>query len=216
MNYGQIHQARGEQAIPQQEREEYELFRRAIVHREAEAWAAVYARYRLLLISWVRQNSASEVLGESCADIADQAWARAWAALTPARFDNFPTLARLLGYLRTCVATTVIDMLRHKVSAERARFMRESGIEAGPEQDVLAALDRSALWNLALGLLTNEAERVTLIESYAYCLPPRAIQARHPDLFPDVSAVYSAKRNLLTRLQDNCELQQLREEFVVG
>ena len=215
MNYGQIHPIKREHTLPQQEREEYELFRRAIVQRDSEAWSAIYMRYRLLLISWVRQHSASELAGESCADIADQAWARAWSALTPARFADFPTLARLLGYLRTCVSTTIIDLLRARTSADRARFLPVPGAEPGPEQNVLAALDRSALWNLALGLLTTQGERIILIESFVNCLPPRHIQARYPDIFPDVTAVYSAKRNLLVRLQCSSELQRLREETVV-
>jgi len=32
-------------------------------------------------------------------------------------------------------------------------------------------------------------------------LPPRAILARHPDLFGDVGEVYMAKRHLIGRLQ---------------
>lgn len=216
MDYEQLHAAKREQTMTDQEAKEYELFCRAIVQHDGDAWVAIYARYRLLLIAWAHQNSASELVGESCADIADQAWARAWAALTPARFADFSTLASLLGYLRTCVSTTIIDMLRSKASAERARSMQSLDMAAGPEHGVLADLDRTMLWRLALGLLNNSAERVTLIESFAYCLPPRAIQARHPDLFPDVTAVYSTKRNLLIRLQCNHEIRRLHEEFVAA
>jgi hypothetical protein len=44
-------------------------------------------------------------------------------------------------------------------------------------------------------------------------LPPRDIQARHPDLFANVNEVYSAKRNLLNRLQRNPDLQRLHREM---
>jgi DNA-directed RNA polymerase specialized sigma24 family protein len=212
---GSLH-VTGEQTMIEQEFESYELFRRAIVQRDSDAWIHLYARYRSLLISWAYRTSASEQIGETCDDIADHAWARAWAALTPERFADFPTLARLLGYLRTCVTTTVIDMIRSRASAERALYSTPSGMDDGPEHGVLADLDRTALWCIALGLLKNQAERVALIESFAYCLPPRAIQARHPELFSDVIAVYCAKRNLLERLHGSHELQRLYEEFIAA
>jgi DNA-directed RNA polymerase specialized sigma24 family protein len=198
----------------EQDFESYELFRRAIVQRDSDAWMEVYARYRSLLISWAYRTSASDQIGETCDDIADQAWARAWAALTPERFADFPTLPRLLGYLRTCVTTTLIDMIRSQATAERALHSMPSDMQEGPEHGVLADLDRTALWCIALGLLRTRAERVVLIESFAYCLPPRAIQARHPELFPDVAAIYSTKRNLLERLQGSNALKQLYEEFI--
>jgi len=197
----------------EQEIESYELFRRAIVRRDSDAWSEVYTRYRSLLISWAYRSCASEQIGETYDDIADQAWARAWAALTPERFADFPTLARLLGYLRTCVTTTIIDLIRSHAAIERMVQSAPSEIEDGPEHGVLAKLDRTALWCMALRLLKTRAERVILIESFAYCLPPRAIQARHPELFPDVTAVYSIKRNLLERLHGSRELKRLYEEF---
>jgi hypothetical protein len=51
---------------------------------------------------------------------------------------------------------------------------------ASPEQIVLADLDRATLWRLVLRLTVTPAERVTLIESFANGLPPRAIQVQHP------------------------------------
>jgi hypothetical protein len=44
-------------------------------------------------------------------------------------------------------------------------------------------------------------------------LPPRAILARHPDLFADITAVYDAKRTLIRRLQHNVEIKRLRREW---
>src|SRR5215211_5786980 len=102
-----------------QEEEGYELFRRAIVYRDAEAWAEIHARYRSLLISWANRSGAGQCTAEQAEDLADQALARAWVALTPARFAEFSSLARLLSYLRTCVATTAIDISRAKAAAER-------------------------------------------------------------------------------------------------
>src|SRR5262245_63062818 len=93
----------------EEEQEGYELFRRAIVLRDADAWSAIYLRYRPLLIAWVCRCDSYAHSNEPAGDIADQAFTRAWSALTPERFAEFPSLARLLSYLRACVTTTVID-----------------------------------------------------------------------------------------------------------
>jgi DNA-directed RNA polymerase specialized sigma24 family protein len=198
----------------EQEIEAYELFRRAIVLRDEEAWELVYAHYRLLLIAWARRTGAAEEVGETCADIADQAWGRAWSALTPERFADFPTLARLLSYLRACVTTTAIDMMRMHGSAERRFCSLDIDIADRPQRDPLDALDRSEIWRIAFGVLATSIERVTLIESFVYCLSPRAIQARHPQLFPNIADVYRAKRNLLERLQRNHALQRLNADLI--
>ena len=200
--------------MTEHEDEGYELFRRAILLREADAWAAIQARYRRLLVAWAYRHGARAGLTESAEDLADQAFARAWAALTPTRFVAFPSLARLLSYLRACVATTVIDSVRAQASAERLAQQLPTRAPATPEQLVLVDLDHAVLWHAVLALATTPAERVVLVESFVDGFPPRTIRARHPELFPDIATVYHIKRNLFDRLQRNRDLLQLREEFV--
>ena len=48
-------------------------------------------------------------VNESYEDLADHALARAWIALSPARFANFPSLGAVLAYLRACVTAAVVD-----------------------------------------------------------------------------------------------------------
>ena len=197
----------------EQEEEGYELFRRAILYRDAEAWAAIHARYRPLLISWAYRCGAGTCTAESADDLADQTLARAWVALTPARFAAFPSLARLLSYLRACVATTVIDSTRAKAAAERARQALHAQAPATPEQIVLATLDRDALWRAVSALVATPAERVVLVESVVYGFAPRMIWARHPQLFPEIATIYSTKRSLFNRLKCNPDLLRSRDEF---
>ena len=196
-----------------QEEAGYELFRRAILDRDTEAWAAIHARYRPLLISWAYRCGAGTYIAELAEHLADQALARAWAALTPAHFATFASLAQLLSYLRACVATTAIDSTRAKAAAERARQALQTHAPATPEQIVLASLDRDALWRAVIALVATPAEHIILVESLVYGLPPRTIWVRHPQLFPDIAAIYSTKRNLFNRLQRNPDLLRLREEF---
>jgi DNA-directed RNA polymerase specialized sigma24 family protein len=196
------------------EQEGYELFRRAIVERDSEAWSTIYTRYRPLLVAWVCRCDSFAHSNEPADDIADQAFARAWAALTPERFAEFPSLARLLGYLRACVTTTVIDDVRAQATRGRVARLLYASTVATPEQIILANLDRDTLWNMVMSLAATRAERVTLVESFEYGLPPRTIHERHPQLFPNVTDVYAVKRNLFARLQRNRELLRLRQSFV--
>jgi len=196
----------------EQVEEEYELFRQAIVYRDADAWAAIHARYHSLLVSWAYSSGIQGCL-ELPTDIADRALARAWAALTPDHFAEFPSLASLLSYLRTCVKTTAIDIARTQAANERAWQQIAADEPATPEQIILGNLDRDALWQFVIGLANTPSDRITLIESCVYGLPPRAIQVRHPELFPNVASVYTTKRNLFNRLQRNPDLLRLCEAF---
>jgi DNA-directed RNA polymerase specialized sigma24 family protein len=199
--------------MDEQERERYELFRCAILLRDEQAWAAIHACYRPLLAAWARSCCTRVGIVESVDDVADRALARAWVALTPEHFTSFPTLAKLLAYLRACVASTAIDWARTQASAERAIHAVIPDTIATPEQIVLDGFDRAAFWRTVIGLAASEAERIVVVESFVYGMPPRDILARHPQLFPDIAAVYVAKRNLFARLHRNREMRRLREEY---
>jgi DNA-directed RNA polymerase specialized sigma24 family protein len=179
----------------------YELFRRAILARDEDAWIEISTRYRAMLIAWAGQSSVMGSIDEGCEDVADRALARAWSALSPARFRNFPNLAALMGYLRTCVSATAIDMARARAVRERAYQKLDPAVTATPEQVVIEEIERVDLWRAVLGAISCEQERIVLIESFQLNLPPRAILARHPELFSDVGEVYMAKRHLIGRLQ---------------
>ena len=188
----------------------YDLFRRAIEQRDADAWADIGRHYRGLLAAWAAQSSVRNMIAEPPEDLADQAFARAWTALSSAQFSAFPHIASLLAYLRTCVRATVIDHAREQAGQLRAVHSIEcTGVSAAPEQEVLEELDRTELWRLIIDMTNNPQEQIIVRESLVYALPPRAIQTRHPDMFADVMQVYRVKRNLINRFQRNRDLQQL-------
>jgi DNA-directed RNA polymerase specialized sigma24 family protein len=200
--------------MTEQEQDAYELFRRAIIERDEDAWKDIHTRYRAMLAGWALRAGLRDDSAERAEDIADRAFARAWLALSPERFAEFPSLATLLSYLRSCVATTVIDGVRAQVSFERVSRRYRISQTVTPENAVLASLDSSALWRLVLALSSTQAERIVLVESFNNGRPPRLIQSLHPQLFPDVMSVYSVKRNLFARLQRNQDLQRLCRDFI--
>ena len=141
---------------------------------------AFSTRWHIGALAWAHRCCARMRIVDCYDDIADHALARAWVALTPARFMAFPTLAKLLAYLRACVTTTAIDCVRADRCRALARGAQRQHSRHTREQLVLVDLDRATLWGVVLGLATTEAERILLVESFANSLPPRAIQVRHP------------------------------------
>ena len=187
---------------------EYRLFHQAIVDRDAEAWATICTRYRPLLIHWANQSCASMAIDESSIDLADQAFARAWAALTPECFGKFASLAALLAYLRTCVASVAIDCTRAQTARSRMREKLDEQPVATPEQIVLHEAECSELWHLVSQVVATAQERTILDECFVLDLPPRLILTRHPNRFATIDSIYVAKRNLLNRLRRSPELRQ--------
>jgi DNA-directed RNA polymerase specialized sigma24 family protein len=194
----------------------YELFRRAVVERDADAWAAIAARYRSLLIAWVGRCEVAAATGEPYDDLADEGLARAWRALSPERFGRFPNLAALLGYLRACVTSTVIDAARARAAHERAAQRVHYDVEVRLEEVVIEQLGHDELWRLVSGLVATEMEQVVLVERFVFDLPPRVIQNRHPLLFPDVMKIYAAIRNLRERLRRHEDLRRLYAEHLAA
>lgn len=190
----------------------YELFRRAIIERDEDAWAEIHHYYRPLLVAWASQHGAALRLDEQFEDLADRALARAWAALTPGRFTAFPSLAALLAYLRTCVTAAVIDCARAQAARERVAQRLAVGAAPTPEQVVLGELERAELWWLVLSLAETSRDRAILFECLILDIPPRAILAHHPRIFADIQSVYAAKRNFLARLQRNPALRRFYRE----
>src|SRR5512135_1289547 len=72
-----------------------ELFRRAIEKRDDDAWACIYQQYAPLVLTWVTQHqSVAPLLGrDGAAPLVNAAFAKFSQALTPARVENFASLA---------------------------------------------------------------------------------------------------------------------------
>jgi DNA-directed RNA polymerase specialized sigma24 family protein len=188
--------------------DDYELFRQAIVEQDADAWAAIAERYRRLFMRWISRCPSTDASGECYDHLADEALARAWRALSPERFDNFPSLAALLAYLRTCVVATIIDAARHRAAYDRLSQCVEPYGNLVMEEHVLARIERAELWRIAMCVAVSEAERVVLYERFVLDLPPRLILVSHPTLSPCIKAVYSTLRNLCDRLGRDKEFVQ--------
>ncbi len=191
-----------------------ELFRRAIVQRDDAAWSCIYQQYAPLVLTWVTQHqSAAPLLGqEGSGPLVNAVFAKFAQALTPAKMDNFDSLAAILKYLKMCVHSVVADEVRSRQSRQFEETLEQIEHEpAGddPADDVVSSLSAQSLWQIIQEELNNEEERVLIYLAYIHGMKPGEISSQHRRLFPTVDDVYRIKRNVLERLRRNRRLQAL-------
>ena len=191
-----------------------ELFRRAIVKRDDDAWACIYAQYAPLVLTWVTQHqSAAPMLGQDgSAPLVNAAFAKFSQALTPAKMDNFDSLAAILKYLKMCVHSVVADEVRSRQSRqfeETLELIEHEPASDDPADDVVASISAQGLWQVIQEELNGEDERLLIYLAYIHGMKPSEISNHNRRLFPTVDDVYRIKRNVLERLRRNRRLQLL-------
>jgi DNA-directed RNA polymerase specialized sigma24 family protein len=197
-----------------------ELFRRAICASDQAAWEAVVARYRGLVICWTRRSRAAALLEDDAEYWVNRTFERFWVAVTPARFQHFSALAAVLGYLRLCAHSVLLDALRSERALPavfRAQARTGEGEAEHPvtiaepsgsvETLALKRCEQERFWRTITRGLPDPSERLLVHLAFARGLPPREIQRRHPERFPTTADVYRVKRKALDRLRRNASLK---------
>jgi hypothetical protein len=187
-----------------------EIFQRAIVGREDQAWAAVVGQYRGIVLAYVAQHTSSTLFQEPDDYWVNRAFLRFWTAVGPERFSLFPDLAALLKYLKLCVHSVLMDELRAR-RASMASSMSELP-ETAPapdnaERSVVGKIAGAQLWEAVMRELQDEAEVVVAQSSFTRDLKPSEIFGRYPGLYQSVADVYRIKRNVIERLRRNPEIR---------
>jgi hypothetical protein len=191
-----------------------ELFRRAIVDHNDDAWESIYQQYAPLVLTWVTQHqSATPILGqEGSAPLVNAAFAKFSQALTPAKIGNFDSLAAILKYLKMCVHSVVADEVRSRKAQQFEETLETVAQEpAGddPAEDVVANIAAQNLWQIIEEELHGEDERIVIYHAYVQGMKPSEICSHNRQLFPTVDDVYRVKRNVLERLRRSRRLQML-------
>jgi DNA-directed RNA polymerase specialized sigma24 family protein len=188
----------------------FELFRRAILEHDQNAWEAVYNQYRLLVSKWVQQHQGFEASGEDVAYFVNCAFEKIWTALTPEKFGHFTQLASLLSYLKMCVHSVIIDHNRAREQARLCVYIEGAALEKQGQADsieerVLNKIDRHQFWDTLNARLNDEKERRVIHGSFVMALKPRELYDHYRDHFDSVDEVYLIKQNILSRLRRDPE-----------
>lgn len=200
--------ARYRRRVPYSERYCIELFRRALVHGDDDAWEAIYAQYSSSVRRWL-----GAAPGGTEEEVA-ATFERFWHAVDAEKFARFGALSAILQYLKMCAATVRIERGRAARAASREEPLDdvEPTLLAGEdvEESIAGRLDAQELWRAVQEALADERQRMVVYLSYSIGLTPREICARHAADFPEVSEVYRLKSNALERLRRATQLQAFR------
>ena len=194
-----------------------ELFRRAIVKRDDDAWACIYQQYAPLVLTWVtRHQSAAPLLGQDgSAPLVNAAFAKFSQALTPAKMENFAALAAILKYLKMCVHSAVADEVRSRQARRyegALELIEHEPVTDDPADGIVANISAHGLWQVIQEELNGEEERVLVYLAYVHGMKPSEISSQHRRLFPTVDDVYRIKRNVVERLRRNRRLQMFFQQ----
>jgi DNA-directed RNA polymerase specialized sigma24 family protein len=192
----------------------FELFRRAIQERSQRAWDLVYSQYRSLVAGWVLRHPAFAACGEEAEYLANRAFEKMWAALTPDKFGHMPDLKSVLRYLQMCVHSVVVDEARLGEPPAEDLPADDSPAAAGEwgrtaQNVAVDRLDREQFWEAIGRRLLSDKERRVVYGSFVLALKPREICAEFPGTFRDVTEAYRVKQNVLERLGRDAELREL-------
>jgi hypothetical protein len=188
----------------------FELFERAVAHREHDAWEAIMIQYRGIVLAYVGQHSAAALVREADDFWVNRAFQRFWMAVGPERFGQFRDLPGLLKYLKLCVHSVLLDEVRARRASSVSSLDEVPESAAGVEDaahSVVGELAGQQLWQAITEELQSEAERVVAFLSFARDLKPSEIFDRHPTLYESVGDVYRVKRNVLERLRRSPEVR---------
>ena len=186
-----------------------EIFRRAILERDDEAWSILQGCFSENVRIWIRShaNSNLALLRDSEENYVAQTFSRFWVAVHE-QHSEFRTLNGALSYLHATLDGIFRDMMRsYRRSQEVPLPEQDSPEEPAAEQPD----DDLDVWNTLLGLLNNERERRVVQLLYYHGLTPKKIVKHFPQEFSNEKEIYRVNYNIVERLQRKRE--QLRWLF---
>lgn len=195
----------------------YEMFRRAIVEREEQAWERVYRQYRSVALAWIYRHPSFASTGEEAQYFVNRAFEKMWSAVTPAKFEQFPDLKSLLRYLQICVHSAIVDYARQKdethLEMEEIPPLEKQRPGPGVEARVVAQTQRQEIWRVVNDRIKNDKEQTILYASFVLGLKPRDLYDWFGKRFENIDEVYRVKENLLRRLRRDVELHSILLEL---
>jgi DNA-directed RNA polymerase specialized sigma24 family protein len=190
----------------------FELFRCAIVLRDEQAWFGIYTLYNAVVSSWILRLIPKIERADLDALVND-VFAKFAHAMNALKWRNFSCVQQLLGYLRLCARSVVVDHCRRLQLQQREKMCNPLDqapvLDDDPADVVVAQFANQEFWRIIDREVTCSEEQLILRAICALGLSPHQLQQRYPLLFPTVDDIYRLRRNVLERLRRNKELQQL-------
>ena len=195
----------------------YELFRRAFVLRDEEAWTGLYFLYRSFLRKNIQstwqvaydQGQVTHFLSEEDLDeILNIVYAKFARNITPEKFATFVGVGALINYLKLCMHSVMVDTYRaskrqwRDISLDLLLTQEEDEEVHFPDElitDPLATFDPDQDLLAALIAVAKTQQEKGIIYRLLEGLSPRELVETYPTLFPTAHVVYNAQHNYRDR-----------------
>jgi hypothetical protein len=182
-----------------------EIFHRAMVKHDAEAWELLQQRFTPTVRAWMRNHPNRDIAcrHEPEENFVAHTFTRVWQASLRNALE-FDTLAAALNYLKLSLQASVIDSLR-AYSRPKEVPLPDPGSDTYYSEEPATEDDYSnqELWNAIKSVLPDERERRLAYLLYHCGLKSREIVRYCPDEFSDVQEIYRLTRNIMERLMRN-------------
>jgi hypothetical protein len=190
----------------------FEIFRRAVVEKDQQAWDLLHELYSDQLCRWMRRHPRYSACLEDEAYFANRALEKFWQAVPPAQFARFPDLPRLLSYLQMCLHSAISEHVRDLVRARYEVDLEEAEQRAGAgavENEIVSGKQGTELWRAVAARLNDQREIQVAYDSFVLDLKPSEILTRSPGVYESTREIYRIKENILSRLRRDSELARL-------
>jgi DNA-directed RNA polymerase specialized sigma24 family protein len=189
----------------------FEVFRRALVLRNEQAWSGLYELYHGLVSSWVLRRTHGWY-GDDQELLINEVFAKFSRSMNPQKLEHFGSATAILAYLRCCAGSVVVDHHRSqqtRLHEEPLASIDQERLLDDPADVVATQLATQEIWQVMNREVTSWEERLILRAVCALGISPRELQQHYPFVFPTVEDIYRIKRKVLERLRRNQELQAL-------
>ncbi|TMD67470.1 MAG: hypothetical protein E6I91_06985 [Chloroflexi bacterium] len=173
-----------------------EIFRRALLQQDSQAWSVLMERFHGIVLSWVRRHPQCQAVRDidSEENYVALTFERFWRVTVRNKTLEFTTLAGALAFLRACVNSVIIDTLR----SQKEIPIPENFERVAPEPD-----ESNQHWEVIKGFIPNTREQRLAYLLYYCGLKPRQIVQFFPQEFNDVHEIFRLTRNIIDRLRRN-------------
>jgi len=199
-----------------------EMFRRALVQRNLQAWVWVQRTYRETVLNWLHRHPSRETACRLAGEdyYVSQAFERLWQATADNQKLAYMQSTALLEYLHTSLNSVVLDTLRDTSppgwSASPpdrvpllAPELPESGAYVPGDLTVKDPNASGTLWQTVQALLPDAREQRLAYLLYHCGLKPSEVVDRCSQEFSDMQEVTHLRRSILERLVLNADALSL-------
>jgi len=190
----------------------YEIFRRAIVEKNEEAWGTIMEQYQPQVSRWVERHPKIRLFSEEPDFFVNRIFEKFWRTnLSAKEFSRFPNVKSLMAYLKTIVASVLTDYWRVQ-ERKPIEYLAELSRSGPPPQSsrvedmVVNRMQRRRFWEHVGQHLTDKIEYQVVYEFFILGLKPAEIFRHTPQAFRNVQEVYKIKARAIIRLSQIVDL----------